>query len=305
MGFASRVGSRIIPNQPWTCDVTHVISRVKSDHLASRSLKYMHGILCGAWIVSWDWVEASMKVGRWVEETKYEIVGDASKGVSHTPAKMRKRLAGGGKRLFHNMKLCVYHDMVAGRDPSVAEVQKLILSGDGIGIPLPKSAVLTNGNGFITDKRGTSPTSPPTSNGAIQPLSVNGTGGAISPPSSSLLAQAGVIRRLSSNSGISLMAATIPGPTYLLMRGDAHKVYSTKEMEAIGAEVRTNQQAQSDWLAPNTFASHLCSFLSPSSLRAIFFFVCISLVWCLFLFLGYLIVSVSVRFNQSNYFGVT
>lgn len=149
-----------------------------------------------------------MQAGKWVDERPYEVDGDASKGVSHTPRLMRQRLeSSNGERLLKGLKICVYHDLVPNRDPSVIEVQTMIEHGHGTIIPTP------------------TPTPP-----SNQTNNNNNNSNHTNHGSTSLLAQSG-IRRVSS------LVSTLPGPIYLLMRGDAHRVYTADAMSALGAEL--------------------------------------------------------------------
>lgn len=235
-GFAARMGGcTLVSGRTWTTDVSHVVLKTKSDvspRLASRSLKYMHGVLCGAWVVSWSWVTASIAAGRWVDEAPFEIEGDASKGVSHTPAIMRRRLANTngmtttGERLLKGIKFCVHHDLAAGRDPSVLEVQTLITSGHGVVIPAPPALMTPTAD---ANSGATAPAQPP-------------------PSTTSLLAHGGISR-------LPSVAAT-PGPIYLLLRGDAHKVYAPSDMASLASRVGMIPVTV-PWLLDSISAGHM------------------------------------------------
>ena len=60
--------------------------------LARRTLKYLFGILIHSWVVTLDWIEASHKVGYFVNEEKFEVTGDSSCGVTNASRKSRQSL---------------------------------------------------------------------------------------------------------------------------------------------------------------------------------------------------------------------
>ena len=56
-------------------EVTHVVSSGK------RTLKVLEGITRGCWVVSVEWITASMEAGHWLDEQRYEL-SDTFPGVS-------------------------------------------------------------------------------------------------------------------------------------------------------------------------------------------------------------------------------
>ena len=57
----------------------------------ARTIKYLDAVLAGAWVLSPDWVHASMRAGHWLAEGKFELQGDTQglggppKGRQHGP----------------------------------------------------------------------------------------------------------------------------------------------------------------------------------------------------------------------------
>ncbi|PVZ98359.1 hypothetical protein BB558_005627 [Smittium angustum] len=56
--------------------VTHVITGINENNLATRTIKYMVGILFGAHIVTIEWMKQSCKKGCLVDESKYSVGHD-------------------------------------------------------------------------------------------------------------------------------------------------------------------------------------------------------------------------------------
>jgi len=56
-----------------------------------RSLKYMEGVLSGAWVLSSEWVHSSMRAGHWLPEVRFQLAGDLhalggpARGRNHGP----------------------------------------------------------------------------------------------------------------------------------------------------------------------------------------------------------------------------
>ena len=45
----------------------------------ARTIKYLDAVLAGAWVLSPEWVYASMRAGHWLEEADFELQGDTAK----------------------------------------------------------------------------------------------------------------------------------------------------------------------------------------------------------------------------------
>ncbi|XP_071860639.1 uncharacterized protein [Bombus fervidus] len=73
-------------------DVTHVIVKADKNNGASKTLKYLQGIVHRKWIVSYQWVVDSVKERRLVNEEPYEVVD--SKTLEEGPRKSRCREKG-------------------------------------------------------------------------------------------------------------------------------------------------------------------------------------------------------------------
>ena len=169
---------------------------------ASRSLKYMQGVLSGCWVVSWDWVVASIAAGAWVEETPFEFAGDNCTGLTFAPRRSRLTEARAAPRLLQGLKISVNPDLDRN-DPSVADLDSIIQLGGAVRVPTPECLQL----------------GPPSAAAA-----------AAVPTVSAALAASGITR-------VDPASALLPGPTYLLCRGLSHRHSVPSEMAALGARV--------------------------------------------------------------------
>lgn len=222
--FCARTNTTLLHGKRWTTGVTHVIcaaarrtagdasgSSSGSQALASRSLKYMQGVLVGCWIVEWGWAAASMARGNWTAETPFEIAGDVTRNGALTLSPRRSRLREEAlqPRLLRGVKISVDPRMVKNVDPAQAELNFLVQLGQGVLIPTP--AVLL----------------PPSAEATATGAAPGAPGTTVSPPATALL-----------SSGVSRLpaAAATPGSIYLLCRGNAAAVYDPRDMARLGSQ---------------------------------------------------------------------
>lgn len=127
--LAARSGAKLVS---WDEDVTHVVTHVgdaagKENMRSKRTLKYLLGVLKGAWVVSPGWVHACLNQGDPVEETLFEVCGD-TQGPPGVPARGREYAAEEheGGHVLSNM--AVY---LAGAFASLRDMQTLVEAADG------------------------------------------------------------------------------------------------------------------------------------------------------------------------------
>lgn len=221
--FCARTNTSLLHGKRWTTGVTHVICAAArrtaagegsgSAALASRSLKYMQGVLVGCWIVEWGWVSASIARGNWTAESPFEIAGDVTRNGALTLSPRRSRLREEAlqPRLLRGVKISVDPRMVKNVDPAQAELNFLVQLGQGVLIPTPPVLL---------------PPATTTTTGA-EAGAATGAVATVSPPATALL-----------SSGISRLpaAAATPGPIYLLCRGNAAAVYDPRDMARLGSQ---------------------------------------------------------------------
>lgn len=112
-----------------TRGITHVVTGLtdSSDaHKAQRTLKYCCGVLCGAWVVSFEWVLESLAAREWVEESDYELRGDTHG--AGAPKKARIAIRKGSPRLFSGLRFCFAGDF---NQPSRKDLQRVVRIGGG------------------------------------------------------------------------------------------------------------------------------------------------------------------------------
>ncbi|XP_031564381.1 BRCA1-associated RING domain protein 1-like [Actinia tenebrosa] len=80
---ASILGGKLV--NEFSIDVTHIITSTSNSGLCRRTIKYLSGILCGKWIVSFGWITKCLSTNKWVDEAPYEVKGTstAKSGVPH------------------------------------------------------------------------------------------------------------------------------------------------------------------------------------------------------------------------------
>lgn len=78
----------------WSSEVTHLVVNFhkdtnKKEQLTMRSIKYLMCLLNNNWIISFDWITASITAGKLVDEEKYEIRGVKNCQVLDCPKQSR------------------------------------------------------------------------------------------------------------------------------------------------------------------------------------------------------------------------
>ncbi|ORX91892.1 hypothetical protein K493DRAFT_409078 [Basidiobolus meristosporus CBS 931.73] len=83
-------------------DVTHLVTEAVKG-TSRRTMKYFLAILHGRWLVSYQWVEDSLKRNEWLEEDAYEIIGDEHFS-NYGPRRARQSIKKQEPRLFQGQQ---------------------------------------------------------------------------------------------------------------------------------------------------------------------------------------------------------
>ncbi|KAF3635874.1 putative myosin-13-like isoform X1 [Capsicum annuum] len=90
-------GVTVVKN--WDLSVTHVIASTDEKGACRRTLKYLMGVLAGKWIMSIDWIVASLDATEFIDEQQYEIKIDTH-GIVDGPKLGRLRILSQQPKLF-------------------------------------------------------------------------------------------------------------------------------------------------------------------------------------------------------------
>ncbi|KAF7732588.1 hypothetical protein EC973_003335 [Apophysomyces ossiformis] len=91
-------------------EVGHVITSVDENRFCPRTLKYLHAILAGKWVVEISWLIDSIEARQWLPEEPYEVLGDTTTGISNAPAVGRQQRAHNAATLFEDWKFYFFGD---------------------------------------------------------------------------------------------------------------------------------------------------------------------------------------------------
>jgi len=152
-GYVAKLGGTIVKDLPYSAN-----SDQKADHsrkaaevrvvvrcapaadqfkrpcAGTRTIKYFDALLCGAWILSPEWIQRSQEQGRWLPEDNFQISGD---GIGDGgPARLRLS----GPSLFEGLLVCFDETSYLGgqrekddeKGPSTAELTRLASRGGAI-----------------------------------------------------------------------------------------------------------------------------------------------------------------------------
>eukprot|EP00949_MAST-11_sp_MAST-11-sp1_P004835 g4835.t1 len=92
---------------------THIVTGCKQASglkKCQRTAKYLAGVAAGIWIVTPEWIDASEKAGRWVDEAPFEIAGGCTDHNVSGPHRSRIAAGTGQPRLFHGLRMVFARD---------------------------------------------------------------------------------------------------------------------------------------------------------------------------------------------------
>ena len=112
--------------------VTHVITRVLPDAqplTCRRTLKFVQGVLAGAWVLSSDWLDACISAGTRAPEASFEITGTTQHEGSNAPRRSREAALAGARPLLAGLRFRIGGKLL--RDMSAAEAAELVTAAGG------------------------------------------------------------------------------------------------------------------------------------------------------------------------------
>jgi hypothetical protein len=147
--LGARLSSKMTPQ------VTHVVTPVDHEGLAKRTIKFASGIVCGSWIVGYQWVQECMKRDRFVDEEPFEVKGDnvAKEG----PSLGRNARASNKEGIFSHLFIFLYGKFKSP-NPSKPELHNLAEWGGATMLKKMPSAKELITNGTTPRKKNATPT---------------------------------------------------------------------------------------------------------------------------------------------------
>jgi hypothetical protein len=137
--LASRTLAQTSVVKAWSSAVTHIITEpidFAGKRLASRTFKHLCGILSGQWIVSSEWLRASLDRSEYVPEAAYELQGDMSTGGQGGPSKGRAAHAAGRSAIFAGCAVYL-HGKFSHPSPSRQQLLEVLALGGGAAASAP------------------------------------------------------------------------------------------------------------------------------------------------------------------------
>ena len=114
----------------WSPRVTHVVIRLKDDGRCRRTVKYLLGVLSGAFVVSYDWVVQSRAAAAWLDEMAFLAFDDHFNVGENVVKTSLRRFQRGLPPLFHGYSFYL-HGGFDGIAVSRDELELLIRVGGG------------------------------------------------------------------------------------------------------------------------------------------------------------------------------
>eukprot|EP00124_Ichthyophonus_hoferi_P002501 Ihof_evm1s173 gene=Ihof_evmTU1s173 len=127
----NELGGEVITAAGWVDSTTHLVTgtceNVDLAIAEKRTMKYLLAIMAGIWVVSLQWIDDSIKAGRWLDEAKYEIAGDQL--ALGAPAKARLARCHGSPELFSGLAVYFHGKFSTAAKPSMRDLEKIVTLG--------------------------------------------------------------------------------------------------------------------------------------------------------------------------------
>ncbi|XP_050416492.1 BRCA1-associated RING domain protein 1 isoform X2 [Patella vulgata] len=125
---ASVLQARVV--EEFCPEVTHVITSCNKDGLCPRTIKYLHAILAGTWVVNMAWVSTCIEYGSRVSEEAFEIPGTSTNADSRAAYKGRLNRKQQLPGLFDGCQF-YFHGIFEYPTPEKEQLMELVKAGGG------------------------------------------------------------------------------------------------------------------------------------------------------------------------------
>lgn len=118
--------------------VTHLIVAVSEQpqrelQLQRRTMKYLHGLMAGQWILSPQWLQDCVKANSLLPEDRYEVQSSPKARKKQAPRRARKEVrAHGSSRLFERYVVALIGDFPGPLSPTKKDLTELLVAGRGV-----------------------------------------------------------------------------------------------------------------------------------------------------------------------------
>ncbi|XP_041366359.1 BRCA1-associated RING domain protein 1-like isoform X2 [Gigantopelta aegis] len=125
---ASKLNAKVVEDlQP---EVSHVITSCNDGGMCPRTLKYLHAVLAGKWIVSINWLDICVEYGKAMLEEAFEVAGSSTHPGSRAAYKGRMNRKQQLPGLFDGCQL-YFHGSFVYPTPEKSELINLVKCGGG------------------------------------------------------------------------------------------------------------------------------------------------------------------------------
>ncbi|XP_076059266.1 uncharacterized protein LOC143035932 [Oratosquilla oratoria] len=106
----------------WVAGVTHVVVKTSEENMAERTLKYLMGVSCGCWVITYEWIIQSLQARKFLPEEEFEVLD-----CTGAPGPQRSRLS--LAPLFSGCEFCIVPPYV---DVTSDQISEMITNCGGV-----------------------------------------------------------------------------------------------------------------------------------------------------------------------------
>jgi hypothetical protein len=104
---------------------THVVTNTDENNRCVRTVKYLQGLAAGKWILSYSWIQESVKAGCVLQENGFEVTGDSLGSLTGVPKRARESKSLLNKGLFDNHVFSLHGDFLNIGKEQLVQILKL------------------------------------------------------------------------------------------------------------------------------------------------------------------------------------